>query len=634
MMLFTMFKDRSKEQKREIVFATIAFVIFVFMMVYNLMHSALWFDEWIEYFYSQASIKDGSMYAKIVSTFQPPLYNFVMHFWLKVSSSFVWFRLFNVLIGSIAAVYLYLTIKRLYNYKTACITLIVLAFCYEWIYCVQECSEYGLMLLGLFQALYFYVELEHRFTYPKMFAFILGCIVGIYSQYGAVFVILPLLLCFFFRNMLNKEVEMKRKKVIISSYLFCLMGFALPLYWFFMRIQMANNEISGHTQSFEISFLKEFPIMLGQMIGYFYHQSYDGWMDLWKIVSVLLLICILCILKRKNVSWTKKSLLLSLLTAYILHFVLVKLQIYAMMHANQSLGFFSRYSYFYMPLLAVTLSIVWQEIYTVCSKKYQKIVYGAIAGVLTISVLFSIPSLLENWGKANDDIYAEMWIDNKGWEDTTYVFGSSASWGFNYYIHEDERYDDVMYQYVIFGEPIADALDEKFWMWKSGRDNSNAFNKVLSHASAYGYTIEVYDEYGLACCYLDNYEDYVVLDEETLDIHVVQVDVDENNILRVEVQIADLAGKIHNLRGYQLSYNLYDSNGTVFGWDCDRKWLGPIIEDPTYTFEIDLNSITEKNFDIQIDVTQANGMWNSYFEETLELLPVIEIRDGMLYGEN
>ena len=78
-----------------------AFCFFVFMMVYKLMNSALWYDEWIEYYFSQKSIMNGELYQSVISTFQPPLYNFLMHFWLKISDSLLWFRLFNVVIGAV-----------------------------------------------------------------------------------------------------------------------------------------------------------------------------------------------------------------------------------------------------------------------------------------------------------------------------------------------------------------------------------------------------------------------------------------------------------------------------------------------------------------------------------------------------
>lgn len=60
----------SKPVKLLIVILCMGF--FVFMMVYNLMHSALWYDEWVEYYISSAEIKNGTMYKMMIKTLQPP----------------------------------------------------------------------------------------------------------------------------------------------------------------------------------------------------------------------------------------------------------------------------------------------------------------------------------------------------------------------------------------------------------------------------------------------------------------------------------------------------------------------------------------------------------------------------------
>ena len=70
--------------KKENLFLGAVFSFFVFMMLLQITHSALWGDEWIEYDYSQANISNGDLYNKIISTFQPPLYNFVMHFYFHI----------------------------------------------------------------------------------------------------------------------------------------------------------------------------------------------------------------------------------------------------------------------------------------------------------------------------------------------------------------------------------------------------------------------------------------------------------------------------------------------------------------------------------------------------------------------
>ena len=73
-----------------------------------------------------------------------------MHFWLKVNSSLVWFRLFNVVLGTLCGFILYKTLKRLFDFEVAIVSLIIFGCVYQWIYCIQECSEYCLMAFFLF----------------------------------------------------------------------------------------------------------------------------------------------------------------------------------------------------------------------------------------------------------------------------------------------------------------------------------------------------------------------------------------------------------------------------------------------------------------------------------------------------
>ena len=175
----------------------IAFILFEFMMIFNITHSAPWGDEWVEYVYSQAGIRDGGLYNNIIITFQPPLYNFLMHFWLKINQSVLWFRLFNIFIGTGTGIFIFNSVKKLFNEKVAGFSLCALAVCYQWVYCIQECSEYALMLCCLSMALYFYVISFEKFTYRYMILFLTGSILSAYSQYGSVFVILPLLFLFY-----------------------------------------------------------------------------------------------------------------------------------------------------------------------------------------------------------------------------------------------------------------------------------------------------------------------------------------------------------------------------------------------------------------------------------------------------
>jgi len=393
------------KDNREYIFIGGCFIFFIFTMLYNLMHSALWGDEWIEYLISQTEIRTGKFYRDVISTFQPPLYNFLMHFWLKMDNSVLWFRSFNVVIGFLSGVCLFGTVNRLTNKYVAGVSVCVLATAYEWVYCIQECSEYALMLFCLFVAVYAYVEVCEKFAYWKMVILILGCVGAVYSQYGSAFVVIPLLGFFYLHNMFSEESCRSRKIVINVSYVISLIIFAIPLYTFFMSKQMENNQIAGHILPFSIECCKEILIKLGQIIGYFFQQTTGVWAWFWSAFGIALIIISVVLVFKKTINWTRLSLIFSMWFAYILHYFLVQLHIYAMAHANQSSGFFCRYSYFYIPLLCVVIPVCCYEIFKVASKS-MKTLMVALGTVGAICMCVSLHSLLGNWHKSLDDVYA------------------------------------------------------------------------------------------------------------------------------------------------------------------------------------------------------------------------------------
>lgn len=477
----------------------LAFLYLIFMMSNNLMYSALWGDEWVEYNISRMSILNGEMYEKIIETFQPPLYNLLMHFWLIVNESFVWFRSFNVVIGFITAIFIYKILDNLYDYKVSCVAICVFASCYQWIYCIQECSEYALMLCCLSGSLYFYVKLYNDYKSEYLIEFIIFCVLSIYSQYGAIFVALPLIISIFIKYfVLSKDI--KQKKDIVYLYILSFLIFAVPLYCFFINTQINHNEIVKYTSSLKLQNILDFPFVLGRIIGYLFNL-YDGKevCIVFSIISILLLmlsIYLLC----KNINPIKKELIICLLFAYFLHYMLVSLQVYAMAHANESSGFYVRYSYFYIPILCICIPILLVEMLN--RIRYKKIVTILLIVFLTIVSFFGYKTIRTNWHKSLDNVYADIWMENYGWENTTFLFGM-ARFGFYHYIldHQDyhEGYLSNYTEYVDY-----DDLPEKFWCWRTNW-GGEGWLETINIARKKGYNVIVYDDSGeagqLAFCY-------------------------------------------------------------------------------------------------------------------------------------
>lgn len=492
-----------KKYNTEKIKTLLVFVFFVFTMVFHLMHSAMWGDEWVEYDFSQAPILTGELYQRIIFTFQPPLYNFIMHFWLMCSQSLVWFRAFNILIGTGAGIFLYLSLKKLYNSKTARIAMISLAVCYRWIYCVQECSEYCLMLFFLFGAIFFYIKACSEFTYRRLIGLCIFCVGAVYSQYGAVFVILPLLLLFYFLNMTDKSASGARKWGISIIYLASLLIFAIPLYVFFFRVQSEANGIATNALPFTWRMCKDIVSIIGQMAGYFFALDRNGaWLWILGLFAVVLIEASVYILYKGKADCIKKSLIVSFWITYILHYFLVQLHVYAMVQANVSAGFFERYSYFYIPIACIVIPIIMCELWNEVESVYIKNTIRAAAGAGVLCLFLSFYAMMGNWTKATDDGYAKIWMENRGWEDMTYLIGP-ASYSFRYYVSHADGYQEGYLNNTKTAVDFGD-LPSRFWLWKLSWGND--YELAIEEAERLGYTIVDYSVQGssdkLTFCYL------------------------------------------------------------------------------------------------------------------------------------
>ncbi len=101
-------------------------ILFLIVTCYKLTSASLWFDEAIEWRISVMSGKE--MYDNIIQTYQPPLYNWLMHIWLNIHFSEFWFRLSSVLFGFIGCLGLYFSINKLVGWKCACLSVFFYTF--------------------------------------------------------------------------------------------------------------------------------------------------------------------------------------------------------------------------------------------------------------------------------------------------------------------------------------------------------------------------------------------------------------------------------------------------------------------------------------------------------------------------
>lgn len=475
--------------KRMFVFTLFAF--FVFMMIFNLMHSDLWGDEWVEYHVSQRSILNGDLYKGIINTFQPPLYNFIMHFWLLISRELLWFRLFNVICGTVSGIAIYKSLTMLTNTKIASISFAVMGALYNWVYCVQECSEYTLMLMFSSLAIYLFIRNKIDFQIKRELLFVLCCVGAIYSQYGSAFTIIPLLAFDFLQI---KEGGKKLKSIIII-YSSAFILFALPLFFFFFSKQVAHNSIVEHTAiSVNIKDFINFFLYFGRVFGYWVNSYGNITINsFYSIIGIILLMGCAIVCFNKKTDKVKKMIYMSSFISYGLFYWLTIFHIYGMTHPGQSAGVFSRYSYFFMPLMIILILMGFYDIYT-CIKKNQFILQRLYRAVTIMVALFvfviPFPSLLANWNKANDRQLMQIWVSNGGFSDNTYMFG--VNYGFGYYLEKQKC--NVTGKIIQEYDIDTSNLPNSFWLYRMNW-SGDGWAKTVDLAKNQGYQVVIYADY-------------------------------------------------------------------------------------------------------------------------------------------
>jgi len=560
-------KETIATNRTEAICICLVFLFYIFMMMFRLTYSPLWFDEHIEHLISQMSLTNGEMYQNIIITFQPPLYNFIMHFWLMLGTGDFWFRFFNVVLGVFTGLSIYLTVRRLYGFKVATFSLALLACCYQYIYCVQECSEYQLMVMNISLMIYYYVRLgqerallplsqdrassgQNRALLPcenslisgaiswkkfilHSFLFIFFAVCAMYSQYGAMFMVIPFLALYWFQIVFTKD-----KRNIISTtvmYGIAAVAGALPLYLLYASKQLAENGIAENAGvKFGLSELLGLFTEPGKIAAYLYNIPMKSIINLFLgIAGVLFLIVTVLIIigKIKLIKSTASanssassvsgpgtlsesvltnanrgivaSLLGILLAGYVMHYFLVVFHIYAMIHPGESGGFYARYSYFCIPLTVISITIVAIELKrflidnriadigsSLTVKKANLVLCGLFAAV---ALLIFVPRIMRNWHKSYDDLFVATWVTEKGWEEQTYLTGQ-ARFGFKRYV-TDVYGEATGYNAFHESQVNLDWLPDRFWIWGMSWGNDK-FDEIVNGARERGYNVEILYDFG------------------------------------------------------------------------------------------------------------------------------------------
>lgn len=484
-------KENAENRKKgEMILTGSAFAFFLLITCYKLTHASLWFDEAIEYWYSRVMFgtlpfsATTNMYQRIVSTLQPPLYNFLLYFWLKISDTEWWFRFFGVAMGFAGMIALYKTIKRFSGSAVLAAAAVFFSSCaFRLTYYWQEAAEYGLMLGSLFWTVWFWFRLLENPDRKTMVFFVLSAVVPVYSQYGAAFPVAAMLITAFLAVLLRGE----RKALIrLSAMYLCALAFAaVPLYVFFLRRQISLQHGGGGMEAitFANGFLRDCLNSLHTVFRWNLAAYYSGTAS--RIALSLLLLGTLAVLL-----WGRnpaRAFAAANALAWIFYYFAVKLGVYADMSYG---GFGNRYNLFFLPLWIVWIFVTASECWRIVSEESLLVASGlrwlfpgiGAACLICFCLLGWNERIAANWEK--EDIRGAVYhwyADGAAGKDTIVYYAADA--GFAYYLRMNPGWRAGLEENVVYMPWYANRSEAEYKDYVSGLYGENWPDEIYLAAS-------------------------------------------------------------------------------------------------------------------------------------------------------
>lgn len=436
--------EKTDKEKERYLLMGISLGILFLIGIHKLTNASLWYDETIEFYYSKflfGLVPDGlshtNIYERIVSTFQPPLYNVVMFFWLNISQSEWWFRFFGVVMGVMGGLGIFKAVEKVWDYRAASVAVLITACTKQYVYYMQECAEYTILLASLGWLVYAWLCLVENPAKKQIITYIAVACIAIYSQYGAAFPVIGYSVLAFLMVAQSKNKEAINRLMV--GYGCALLFAGLPLYIFFLRKQMEHSAIAvPHAFTLTQSIIKDIYGALKTVVGWNLIYNAKGWL----IVMALMIILVFVFTKLNAV----RGLILANVVTWGLYYVLVKLSYY-------SYGDFgNRYNLFFIPIWIPSLACILHEFGDILKRAFPRSFKRALFNGVLLAFAFSIcminwDVIKQNWKKEDIRGAVEKWCEEEGYNKTTLVYYAANS-GFHYYVSEQFKYGDSAYDNV------------------------------------------------------------------------------------------------------------------------------------------------------------------------------------------
>ena len=353
-----------------------------------------------------------------------------MYIWLLFFDSEWLFRLPGVIITFVGSLGIYFGIKHISSWKWGIAGMIVFLMSSSVIYYALECAEYNLLLCMESWALYFFIRCLFSYQLKQsncrnIIGFILFSCLSIYSQYGAVFFVFPLFLIMLGTFIRKREFNSLKQLIICSLIALIIAG--LPLWYFFIRIQMERQ--NSLSVSHHPVFVKN--LFYSYFMGLAFNMKWitNGIFVTGKIIMIFHLLILFItgimifvgVIKKKNpISY---SLLGAFFISWTLFFIMASCSYYGYNNWNGQLGFNnviggSRYVLFIVPLTITTCLYGLYVFFNYYTTRKVTIIFALMALLYVTSGVYT---LFKGINKSSIREAVEVWYNNKCYTKKTVV---------------------------------------------------------------------------------------------------------------------------------------------------------------------------------------------------------------------
>jgi 4-amino-4-deoxy-L-arabinose transferase-like glycosyltransferase len=182
------------------------------LRIYQLGSESLWLDEATTFSLSSGTF--GQIFQATSGDVHPPLYYYLVHFFLLAGDSEFMVRLPSMLLGVLSIPLIYLVTTRLFSQKEGLISSFLLSISLMHIFYSQEARMYSMLAFLTLASLYFFYYAIETNKKEAWILFVLFTIMNIYTHYFGFF-IFPIEILYYF--LINVRISKSLRKIKIKN---------------------------------------------------------------------------------------------------------------------------------------------------------------------------------------------------------------------------------------------------------------------------------------------------------------------------------------------------------------------------------------------------------------------------------